>query len=317
VNDRNEILVVTFINNEERPPDPFGEFGKGIWGFHFDPDAPAANRITAYTQLNTSNGHHDVGLDDNGNPILVVTNSATFNSVPNCQLGGKGIEKIPIANPDSANRTTSTCLLNGIPWSLAEHISLADQAGWAFVSTYAPSDPLPGASNWEVFTNELMQVRLSGSGEARRLAHHRSRPSPDGYVWTPRLSASRDGHMLAFTSNFGYGTQPNSNTNVYIVGNVDGRTGPVHTLDTSTSGGGTVVSRPSGIYCGAKCTAEFNSGTVVTLEALPETGRIFEGWHGACSGTGPCTLSMTTSQRVRAMFRRGNPSRNNDTPRER
>jgi endoglucanase len=65
---------------------------------------------------------------------------------------------------------------------------------------------------------------------------------------------------------------------------------------------GTVTSSPSGINCGATCSANYASGTVVTLTATPASFATFAGWSGACSGTGSCTLTMNANRTVTATF---------------
>ena len=69
-----------------------------------------------------------------------------------------------------------------------------------------------------------------------------------------------------------------------------------------TSMNGTVASNPSGISCGTTCFADYDSGTPVTLTAVPNSGYIFSGWSGACSGTGTCTVIMTEAKFVTANF---------------
>jgi hypothetical protein len=54
---------------------------------------------------------------------------------------------------------------------------------------------------WVVYTDELLQVKLDGSG-VLRLAHHRSRPQ-NSYSWQPKNTVSRDGTRLLYSSNFG------------------------------------------------------------------------------------------------------------------
>ena len=68
------------------------------------------------------------------------------------------------------------------------------------------------------------------------------------------------------------------------------------------SGSGTVTSNPSGINCGATCSAEFDEGDDVTLTASAASGSSFEGWGGACSGTGSCTVTMSEARSVTARF---------------
>jgi sugar lactone lactonase YvrE len=58
-----------------------------------------------------------------------------------------------------------------------------------------------------------------------------------------------------------------------------------------------------GATCGAGCSSAFTSGEVVTLTATPAAGATFAGWFGnGCSGTGPCTLTMSAARTVVATF---------------
>ena len=79
----------------------------------------------------------------------------------------------------------------------------------------------------------------------------------------------------------------------------------VFTLDVMAlgSGSGTVTSSPMGITCGAICSASFASGTTVTLTARPAAGSAFTGWTGGgCSGTEPCTVTVSAATTVTATF---------------
>jgi hypothetical protein len=70
-------------------------------------------------------------------------------------------------------------------------------------------------------------------------------------------------------------------------------------VQTAGSGAGEITSSPSGISCGGICEAEFAEGSVVTLNATPTPGSVFEGWSGGgCAGTGPCQVTLTTSTTV-------------------
>jgi hypothetical protein len=68
------------------------------------------------------------------------------------------------------------------------------------------------------------------------------------------------------------------------------------------AGTGTVTSSPSGINCGTTCSANYATGTSVTLTALAASGSTFGGWSGACTGTAGCTLAMTAARNVTATF---------------
>jgi YD repeat-containing protein len=68
------------------------------------------------------------------------------------------------------------------------------------------------------------------------------------------------------------------------------------------TGSGSVASSPLGIDCGLTCSAVFNTGTSVTLTALPASGSTFAGWGGNCSGLSSCVLAMSTGRNVTASF---------------
>ena len=68
------------------------------------------------------------------------------------------------------------------------------------------------------------------------------------------------------------------------------------------TGTGTVISSPAGINCGATCSASYSSGTSVSLTATADSGSTFNGWSGACTGTGACTVTMDAAKSVTATF---------------
>jgi uncharacterized repeat protein (TIGR03803 family) len=69
------------------------------------------------------------------------------------------------------------------------------------------------------------------------------------------------------------------------------------------SGTGSVTSSPTGIDCGATCSASFDYDTPVTLSAAADADSTFAGWSGeGCSGTGNCQVTMTQARSVTATF---------------
>lgn len=71
---------------------------------------------------------------------------------------------------------------------------------------------------------------------------------------------------------------------------------------SGTVDGGIPGANPT-IHCGVTCSAPYLSGTLVTLNATANTGSVFSGWSGACTGTdNVCTVTMNSIKSVAAMF---------------
>jgi len=89
----------------------------------------------------------------------------------------------------------------------------------------------------------------------------------------------------------------NSNKNITL-----GFSIPTNILSVTKlgSGQGTVTSTTDlGINCGADCSESYNNQTIVTLQANPSAGSIFEGWKGDCDGENPtCTVTMDQAKDV-------------------
>ncbi len=82
---------------------------------------------------------------------------------------------------------------------------------------------------------------------------------------------------------------------------------PPHTLAVSVVGtgsaGGTVVSEPVGIECGANCARQYADGTVLTLRANPASGSKLLGWGGCDNSSGnACTVALGGDKTVVAAF---------------
>jgi uncharacterized repeat protein (TIGR02543 family) len=74
------------------------------------------------------------------------------------------------------------------------------------------------------------------------------------------------------------------------------------TVNDSGNGKGTVTSSPAGISCGSTCSASFTPGSSVSLTATPTGAATFNGWSGACSGKGTCSVVLNANTTVGASF---------------
>lgn len=74
------------------------------------------------------------------------------------------------------------------------------------------------------------------------------------------------------------------------------------TITKAGNGQGTVSSSSGSISCGSTCEGQYVKNTQVSLSASPATGSAFTGWSGACTGTGTCTVTITSNVSVIATF---------------
>ncbi|MFM8943692.1 MAG: InlB B-repeat-containing protein, partial [Actinomycetota bacterium] len=76
-----------------------------------------------------------------------------------------------------------------------------------------------------------------------------------------------------------------------------------HALTVTRIGNGTgSVAASPGPLCGLECGTLYDYGTSVILTPTAGTGSYFDGWGGACSGTGGCTVVVTAPTSVSAAF---------------
>lgn len=70
-------------------------------------------------------------------------------------------------------------------------------------------------------------------------------------------------------------------------------------VTVSVTGSGTVTSSPKGISCGRSCSAQFKTGTKVTLTAQPAKKHTFKSWSGTvCNGSTATSCSWIVNQNV-------------------
>lgn len=75
------------------------------------------------------------------------------------------------------------------------------------------------------------------------------------------------------------------------------------TVAKSGTGMGSVTSAPTGIDCGANCSASFNAGTVVAVSAAASAGSGFVGWGGDCAGAAVSTsVTLSAARTCTATF---------------
>jgi hypothetical protein len=76
------------------------------------------------------------------------------------------------------------------------------------------------------------------------------------------------------------------------------------TITQSGTGTGIARSNPAGINCGTDCSQYYDSGTIVTLTAAPDTGSYFAGWSDGTNTSEALTwkVTMDAAKNVTASF---------------
>lgn len=159
-------------------------------------------------------GHSDLGCDANGDEVLVMI---YYDDETNSNI----VRKYRLANGDETSLLTFS-------WQFDGHISCQNQARseWCFVSTFDGEARLTDDSlSWLPFEDEIFALKMDGSGEVQRIAHHHSRRfspnTPDrdnsNYWAEPHATVSRDGGRILFGSNWRENLQYDFGVDSYIV----------------------------------------------------------------------------------------------------
>ncbi len=205
----------------------------------------------------------------------------------------------------------------------ASAVSLVDVAGLAN-STAVPSQQremdwspdnstlvLAAAVN-ALLNDDVYVLPTDGVGVLRQLTddvEDDSAPSwsPDGstIVFTSNRSGEHELYTIPVAGIPGDETQLHTRTG-YDLSPDWGRSFivPQFELDVTRdgTGSGVVVSDPPGIDCGDTCVATVDVGSELTLAATANTGSVFAGWAGACTGIGECVVNVGGDTSVTATF---------------
>jgi len=131
-------------------------------------------------------GHADLCLRTDGSDVMV------FDGADLALDGNRNINMADLA-------TGRISILARIGWGTTPHVSCRniELPGWALVSTQGPDSRYPN-HDFEIFW-----VKLDGSREVRRVAHHRSSRKAGGYFAEQHAVTNRTGTKIVFASNWG------------------------------------------------------------------------------------------------------------------
>lgn len=118
---------------------------------------------------------------------------------------------VPQTGDDDAGRQKQrddNVKLLQLGWDDGGHISCVSRAGpyqdWCYYSVTDSGDTFADQGDWRPYKQEIVMMQVQEPYTIRRLAHHRSRSTGASYQYQPRVSASWDGRVVGWVSNFGH-----------------------------------------------------------------------------------------------------------------
>lgn len=158
-------------------------------------------------------GHSDLGTETNGDEILVM-------DIYNDDSNKVFFKKFKLS-------TGQETVLLSTSQKFYDHISCRNEArrDWCFISTFDNPDRLTHDSiSWLPFEDEVFALKLDGSRQVQRIAHHHSRrfspftPNPDSSVYwaEPHATVSRMANRILWGSNWEYRIELDSSVDTYV-----------------------------------------------------------------------------------------------------
>lgn len=251
---------------------------------------------------------HSIALDSKGN-IHVVGASRNSWGAPLNPHSGENLWDIVVLKLDAAGKRTWHTFLGAAAGSeFGRGIAVAPNDDLYITGSTGGSWGKPGNAY-----NQYADVFVAKLDTAGALAWNEFYGSAaDGeYTRGIVVDASKNLYLAGASGSWGTPVNPASGGGDLLVMKLvdkDPTKANVVTVSKAGTGGGGVTSSPSGIACGATCTATFFDAPTVTLHAQPEAGSVFVGWSGgtgpaaSCTGTGSCTFSLTANASVTATF---------------
>ena len=189
-------------------------------------DRDSMTLVSTVFQYNTRPGvitqidHAAFGLDADGSPIVIMP----YSGYTNCQAspwyvpGYGGVIQAAKWNLRVGTNTNLGCIPTRINVTDFYFSLPAIYTGWTLVTLVdIVGDPSPTGGNpapqpgWLPMENELFLLKLDGSGQVKRLVHHRGRssdfttnPSTEPYGARPKASLNMDGSKAVFGSNYNF-----------------------------------------------------------------------------------------------------------------
>ena len=264
-------------------------------------------------------------LNDDGLPDLVTTstagaevllNSSQFNYTLTVSISGSGT----VTSTDGFIHCPGTCS-HLYPANMPVTLNAMHATGWTFAGwsgggcsgtgscdvTMTQNLSVTGTFSQQDFLLAVSITSPSGSGTVMSMDGGINCPGTCGNSYpvnTPVTLSATPALGWSFAG-WGGACSGNGSCNVTMTQDLSvtatfTQNSNNYSLAVSISGSGTVTGMD--INCPGMCNYTYPNNTQVTLTASPGQGGTFSGWSGACTGTGPCTVTMTQNLSALATF---------------
>jgi uncharacterized repeat protein (TIGR01451 family)/uncharacterized repeat protein (TIGR02543 family) len=238
------------------------------------------------------------------NPITVTVSVAANASTP--LINAATVACASSCTNDTSNDTASdsTTILTPADLTLTKshsgNFTQGATGDWTLAVTNSGGQPTSGAVTvTDALPTGFTKNAVSGTGwdcsasTATNISCTRSDALASGSSY-PAITVTANVGATAVTSTNTASVSGGGETNTSNDSASDPTTMVAHlTVATAGNGSGTVTDDLSSINCGSTCSADYATGTAVTLTATPGTSSTFTGWSG---DIGSCTATATTCQ---------------------
>ena len=136
-------------------------------------------------------GHGDMTIDRDGSDVYVGVSKSDSRPVPCLK-----------------RRLRDGAVTDLMPYGEAQHVSVRNTAlpGWAFVTYTGTYEEFAAHPDWASFYQEVVALRIDGSGEIRRIVQ--TRRVGNDYWSEAHATPSPDGSRVIWSSNWGQSDAP-------------------------------------------------------------------------------------------------------------
>lgn len=263
-----------------------------------DPDAGETAQLTV-SAVNTAGTLGQVVYTPTS--VTYAPNGA-FEALPDGQTGSDSFG-YTVSGPDGLTDTaTVSVTINGendAPVAANDAVTFSEEEGARNI-TFALLTNDTDVDTGETAQLAITAVDTTGSQGVVDLTNGQVHYVPNG-----AFNALSEGQTA--TDSFTYTiTDPGGLTSTATVTvTINGFDGYTLTAAVEGLGSGTISNLNLSINCGtggSACSRKFEQNTNVELFATPANGSRFDGWSGACTGTGQCLVPMTMAQSVTGRF---------------